>query len=94
MIEAFVSGSHIRLRFMREAFSINKKEFSRVLNANYRTYNEWEKKDITPCKKVLSNMIKIGLNPNYLNGADSIIQHGFTFDDVQNTIIQLLEKGS
>lgn len=86
MIENLFSQSHIRLRLIREALELNRKDFSEILKVNYRTYNEWEKKEIIPSMNAQKRMISIGINPHYLFGDDSPTINGYTFENVKNNI--------
>ena len=86
MVENLFSQSHIRLRLIREALQLNRKDFSQILKVNYRTYNEWEKKEITPSIEAQKKMIQIGLNPNYLLGDNSPTINGYTFESIKKNI--------
>lgn len=93
MIETFVSESFIRLRFLREALSLNKKQFSKLLNVNYRTYVKWERKEILPSIKAQKNMIELGLNPRYILGENNPLINGTSFEQIKKIIINKMIEG-
>lgn len=89
MIEKYTTESHLRLKFMRELFQLKRNCFAALLGVKYRTYNEWEKYNILPSVTAIHKMIKIGLNPNYLQGEDNMFLIGYTYNDVKQHINQL-----
>ena len=88
MIEDFVTESHVRLRLMREAVCLSKREFAALLKVNYRTYTRWEKFEMRPSMKAQHEMINIGLNPNYLIGDKELIMSGISFETVRKKVIE------
>lgn len=92
MIENCISQSHIRLRLMREALELTKKDFSMILNVNYRTYNKWEKFERKPSIEALKNMVKLRLNPHYLFGDNNLTINDTNFDNIKESITNELTK--
>jgi DNA-binding XRE family transcriptional regulator len=92
MIEKFMTEPHLRLKIMRELFELNRFCFATLLGVKYRTYNTWEKQNIRPNTTAEIKMIKLGLNPNYLRGANNMFLHGYSYDKVKNKIDKLIKK--
>lgn len=94
MLETIIQQPHIRLRLLREAFTLNKTQFAKILETPYRTYQKWEYNDKRLSFKATNNMIKLGINPNFINGDDQPILNCITFEQVKiNIINSMIKKG-
>lgn len=90
MIEDYVKQSHIRLRLMREALTLTRREFSMLLNVKYRTYNGWEKKDRIISITAQQHMVVLGLNPSYILGDKNITINDVPFENVKKIVFRKL----
>jgi DNA-binding XRE family transcriptional regulator len=91
MIEQYIKESHLRLKIMRELFELNRYCFASLLGVKYRTYNRWEKHNILPNMIAVNKMIKLGLNPSYIQGNDDMFLNGHTYEDVKKRMIKLIK---
>lgn len=94
MLETIITQSHIRLRMLREAFTLNKSQFSKLIDIPYRTYIIWERIDRRISHKAIINLISLGINPAYIDGDNHPILSEYSFEFVKKNIMnKMIEKG-
>lgn len=95
MLDPVITQSHIRLRMLREAFTLNKTQFAILIDTPYRTLINWEKYDRRMSYKACQILINIGINPNYVSGDENLMINGFTLNQVKKNILnRMMEKRS
>lgn len=90
MIDLFTNEPHIRLKIIREALAISRKDFAKILDISYRRYTRWEKVNTTLPVGTQQCMVKLGLNPFYVLGDPMLTINDIPFENVKKAVIREL----